>query len=120
MKSFRDLRVWQQSVDLAELTYRLSEEFPRREHYGLAAQMRKSAVSIASNIAEGQGRRSLNEWLQFLTVSRGSIYELETQLVIAARLGYIDTDALSDILSRMASIRRGLRGLMNYLQDRRK
>ena len=119
MKSFRELRVWQESIDLAEVTYRYSEEFPRREHFGLAAQMRKAAVSVPSSIAEGQGRRTTGDWLHFLSMSRGSVYELETQLVIAGRLGYIDESTITDTLRRMSSIRRRLQGLMHYLEERR-
>jgi four helix bundle protein len=118
MKSFRDLRVWQESIELAVCVFRLSEEFPRREHFGLASQMRKAVVSVASNVAEGQGRRSKKDWVHFLSVSRGSLYELETQLVIADRLGYIAAPSMIDATTRMESIRRGLQGLMHYLTER--
>jgi len=87
MSSFRDLLVWQKSMDLADVVYRLTRSFPREETFGLAAQLRRSAVSIASNIAEGQGRSSSREFKQFLNIARGSLCELQTQLEIAQRAG---------------------------------
>jgi len=87
MSSFRDLLVWQKSMDLADVVYRLTRSFPREETFGLAAQLRRSAVSISSNIAEGQGRSSSREFKQFLNIARGSLCELQTQLEIAQRAG---------------------------------
>lgn len=92
VKSFRDLEVWQLGLDLAETVYRGTAEFPKSEIYGLAAQMRRAAVSIPSNIAEGSARNSTREFLYFLTVSSGSLAELETQLELAIRLHYADSD----------------------------
>src|SRR5580692_9874461 len=85
-KSFRELVVWQRSMELAEVLYRLTSTFPKEEIYGLRAQIRRSAVSVPSNIAEGQGRLSTGEFRHFLGIARGSNCELQTQLEIARRL----------------------------------
>ena len=87
IRSFRELFVWQRSIQLATSVYRLTQGFPREEIYGLSGQMRRSAVSIPSNIAEGHGRLNVGEYRQFLGISKGSNFELQTQLVIARELG---------------------------------
>lgn len=87
-QSFRELVVWQRSIQLATAVYRMTQGFPREELYGLTSQMRRCAVSVPSNIAEGQGRNSTGEFRQFLGVARGSNFELQTQLEIARRLGF--------------------------------
>jgi four helix bundle protein len=84
-QAFRDLMVWQRSMQLAEAVYSLTKEFPHDERYGLTSQIRRSAVSIPSNIAEGRGRLSAGEFKQFLGVARGSNYELQTQLELESR-----------------------------------
>lgn len=88
LKSYRDLLVWQKAIELTVLVYRLTEGFPKREIYGLAAQSRRAGVSIPSNIAEGYGRGSRKEYLQFLSIAQGSLKELETQVILAERLAY--------------------------------
>ena len=88
MKAHHKLKVWQRSVDFVAEIYQLTERFPRSEIHGLTSQMRRAAVSIPSNLAEGAGRRSEKEFKQFLSISQGSVAELETQLIIAERLGY--------------------------------
>lgn len=85
-KSFRDLLVWQRAIQLATAVYRLTRDFPREELYGLTSQVRRSAVSVASNIAEGQGRMTTGEFRQFLGVARGANFEIQTQLEIARQL----------------------------------
>ncbi len=92
IKSFRDLDVWKLSVDLAETIYRITARFPRAELFTLTTQMRRAAVSIPSNIAEGRSRNSTREFLHFLSISRGSLAELETQIELAIRLGYAVSD----------------------------
>jgi four helix bundle protein len=87
LKSFRDLQVWQRSIQLAVAVYRLAGSFPREEMYGLSSQMRRAAVSVASNIAEGYGRLGVGEYRQFLGIARGSTLELQTQFEIARALG---------------------------------
>ena len=87
-KGYKDLLVWQKAIDLVECIYRHTEDFPKREWYGLTSQMRESAVSIPSNIAEGSKRHTKKDFYHFLSISYGSAAELETQLIIADRLGY--------------------------------
>jgi four helix bundle protein len=107
LKSYRELQVWQRSIQLATADYRLAAGFPRDEVYGLSSQMKRAAVSVASNIAEGYGRLSRGEYIQFLAISRGSALELQTQFEIAHRLEIGDVklldeaDALSEEVSKM-------------------
>jgi four helix bundle protein len=105
VKSFRDLDVWHLGLELAETVYRVTARFPKAELFGLSAQMRRAAVSIPSNIAEGRARNSSREFLHFLSISRGSLAELETQLELAIRLDYTDSElhaarTQSDILGK--------------------
>ncbi len=95
MNNFRDLKVWQKSVNLAKIIYDQTAEFPTSERYGLISQMQRAAVSISSNIAEGSGRQTKPDFKHFLSIALGSSYELENQTIIAQRLGYInDIDTL--------------------------
>ena len=87
--SHKDLVVWQRSINLTVSIYQLTEKFPGHERFGISSQMRRSAVSVASNIAEGSARKTSNEFLQFLHIARGSLSELETQLEISSRIGWI-------------------------------
>ncbi|MFP5230743.1 MAG: four helix bundle protein [Acidobacteriota bacterium] len=87
-KSFRNLKAWQRSIELSVCIYRLTGDFPREEAYGLTSQLRRSSVSIASNLAEGYGRASKGEYRQFVGIARGSVLELQTQLVMARALGF--------------------------------
>ena len=107
LKSYRELHVWQYAISLSIALYRLTAEFPREEIYGLTAQLRRAGVSVASNIAEGYGRGSKADYRNFLCVARGSILEVQTQLVIAKELGYgnprklREAEALADTASKM-------------------
>jgi four helix bundle protein len=106
VKSFRDLDVWHLGLELAETVYRCTARFPKAELFCLTSQMRRAAVSIPSNIAEGRARNSSREFLYFLSISRGSLAELETQLELAIRLDYADSDlhaarTQSDALGKM-------------------
>ena len=96
IKTHKDLDVWKKSMDLVEGVYRLTKSFPDSEKYGLTNQMRRCAVSIPSNIAEGAGRNSKKEFKQFLYISLGSISELETQLIISSKLNYLKNKTLFD------------------------
>ena len=89
IKTYRDLLVWQKAMALVTDTYALTKKYPKDELFGLCSQTRRSAVSVPSNIAEGYGRRSTQDYLRFLNVSLGSLYELQTQLEIAGNLGYL-------------------------------
>jgi four helix bundle protein len=115
VKSYRDLIVWQKAMDLVVLLYKRSAGFPREEFYGLTRQLRESAVSIPSNIAEGQARGTTKEFLHFLWIANGSLAEAETQTLIAERLGYLESAATSEILERAAEVGRLINGLRNSL-----
>src|SRR5580704_14187958 len=95
-QSFRDLVVWQRSIQLATMIYRITGGFPKEEMYGLASQIRRSAVSVPSNIAEGQGRLSTGEFRQFLGIARGSNFELQTQLEIARTLKFGNSEQINE------------------------
>jgi len=109
--SFKDLIVWQKAMDLAVLIHGLTRSLPREEKFGLTSQMRRSAGSIAYNIAEGQARRSTSEFLHFLSLSEGSVAELETQLILSARLSYCTEAAAAPSFSLLDEVRRMLNAL---------
>jgi four helix bundle protein len=113
--SFRDLRVWQQAIDLTVAVYKATEAFPKHEVYGLSQQMRRAAVSIASNIAEGKGHRSDEEFRHFLFHARGSLLELETQVVIATKLEYLSSDRSQELPLLATQVARSLTGLINSI-----
>lgn len=105
LPSHKKLDVWQRALTLAEVTYGITQTFPAEERYGLAAQMRRAAVSILSNISEGAARRTRPEYVHFLHVARGSLAELDAQLELATRLGFVNSDcALSADLVRVAQM----------------
>jgi four helix bundle protein len=114
--SYKDLRVWKQSVDLALEVYRQTQTFPKHELYGLTGQMRRAAVSIPSNIAEGKGRSSDKELVLFLHHSRGSLLELETQLLIARCLTYIEEPQAKALVVRVEDLAKALNALINSLK----
>lgn len=110
---YRDLIAWQRSMTLAEVVYRLTAPFPLEERYGLTAQMRKAAVSIPSNIAEGQGRRSTDEeFARFLRIALGSNCELETQLELSRRLGFMQAVATARVQPLIEEVGRLISGLL--------
>ena len=113
--SYRDLIVWQKSMDLAELVYKATEAFPKQEQYGLVSQLRRASVSVASNIAEGQGRLTIGEFRHFLGLSRGSLLEVETQVLLSERLRMLRHDVVESILSLSGEIKRMLHGLAESL-----
>jgi four helix bundle protein len=117
--SYRDLVVWQKAVDLVVEIYRITENFPKQEMYGLTSQMRRAAVSIPSNIAEGQGRTSKGEFCHFLGTAKGSLVELETQLEIAYRLGFITSSTAEILAPRLLEVSKLLNGLLNSLRNRK-
>ena len=108
---YKDLIAWQRAMDLVESVYKITDRFPRREMYSLVDQLRRAAVSVPSNIAEGQAHRSRREFLHFLQHSRGSLAEIETQLLIAIRLHYVDQNSAAPILSQIAEVGRIVNGL---------
>lgn len=115
---YRDLIVWQRAIAMVTEVYRATQAFPRAETYGLTSQLRRSAVSVASNIAEGQGRLSKPEFRQFLGMARGSLFEMETQIVIASNLGYMSHETEKCLAAISGEVSRLLHGLMQSLQPR--
>ena len=115
VRSYKELIVWQKAVELVADVYSATGQFPREEIYGLTSQLRRSAVSVPSNIAEGQGRATKGEFIQFLGHSRGSLFEMETQLLIAAKLGYLDQCQESSLLDKATEVARILNGLLTSL-----
>ncbi len=110
-KTYRDLVAWQKGIDLCELIYRASASFPRHELYGLTSQVRRAAVSVPSNIAEGAGRITKGEFIQSIGHARGSLLETETQLIVAKRLGYIssnEADGLLEVTNEVGKLTNGL------------
>ena len=117
MKAFRNLIVWQKAMDLVELTYVQTKIFPSEELYCLTQQMRRSAISVPSNIAEGYGRNQTKDYIRFLRISSGSLYELETQYEIAFRLGYIKEQSYREISSLALEVEKMLASLINKLNQ---
>ena len=115
MKSFRELRVWQASMDLVEYVSRLTRSFPKAETYGLMSQIQRAAVSIPSNIAEGHTREHLKEYLHHLSMAQASLAEVETQLEIANRLRYITAEELQSVLESTSALGKQLYALRNSL-----
>ena len=115
-QGFRDLRVWQAGVDFAVSVYALTRSFPPNERYGLAGQMQRAAVSISSNIAEGKMRDHIREYVHHVAIARGSLAEVETQLEIAARLGYVTDDQAHTASAVASSLGKQLTALHGALQ----
>jgi four helix bundle protein len=115
IRNYKHLIVWQKAVELVTDIYRATSSFPASELYGLVSQLRRSAVSIPSNVAEGQGRATKGEFLQFLGHARGSLCELETQIIIAGKLGYISTETEGRLSSEITEVARILNGLLTSL-----
>ena len=109
MRAHKDLELWQLALTLAEHVYGATKTFPSEERFGLSSQMRRAAVSVASNIAEGAAGKSRQEFLQFLHIARGSLSELDTQVILAMRLGFIDRETeLVDEIQRVGRLLTGL------------
>jgi four helix bundle protein len=113
--TYRELIVWQKAMDFVELVYHATARFPKEELYGLTSQLRRGAVSIPSNIAEGQGRETRNEFRRFLSIAYGSLREVETQIMIAERLRYLVETKSSQLLTSAGEIGRLLNGLSTSL-----
>ena len=114
IRSYKQLAAWQKSVQLVVEVYQVTRKFPDEERYGLTSQLRRSAVSIPSNIAEGHGRATRGEYIQFLH-ARGSLFELETQLAIAAQIGYLSPESEDQLTGCAAEVARILNGLLTSL-----
>ena len=118
MAGFRELRGWQSAMTLVEQVYRTTDSFPRHELWGLASQMQRAGVSIPSNIAEGHAREHLAEYLRHLSIAQASLAELETQIEIGTRLGYVGTDQSECLLKQASAIGKQLYALRNSLSKR--
>jgi four helix bundle protein len=118
MASYRDLLAWQKAMELVKEVYLVSQKLPPEELYGLVSQMRRAAISIPCNIAEGQGRLTKGEFRQFLGHARGSLLELETQILVAQSLSYLDEPALQNLLELTAEVGRLLNGLLGAIKKR--
>jgi four helix bundle protein len=120
LNRYKELKVWQKGIELASFVYEITESYPSKEVYGLSSQSRRCAVSIPSNIAEGAGRNSNREFLHFLSISVGSIFELETQLIISQRLNYISVEKLEILTEHIEEIKNMLFGLQKSIEIKEK
>ncbi len=116
IRNYRDLNVWKKSVELSKLVYLISQTFPANQQYGLRSQIERSAVSVASNIAEGSGRNGTNEFIYHLGIAQGSLFEVETQLIIANEIGFLPAEKLNDLLNLSEEIGRMINGLIIKLK----
>lgn len=114
-QNYKDLAVWQKGIALAKAIYQLTSKFPDEEKFGLVSQMRRAAVSIPSNIAEGQARHTTGEFIQFISHAEGSTAELETQLILSVELGFVAQEHTSEEFVLLDDIRRMLNGLRRKL-----
>lgn len=119
VQSHRELKIWQVALDLTESLYRLTTDWPKHEQYGLISQIRRASVSVPANIAEGAGRRSTGEFIQFVGIARGSLAEVETLLIIARRLGYIEEASYRALLEDVLELGRMSTGLIQALEHRK-
>ena len=118
IRSYRDLQAWRLAVRLKKIVYRVSAGFPADERYGLTSQVRRAAVSIASNIAEGWGRGTTPDYIRFLRMARGSMYEVETQLIIARELGFVDDEKYEYTEGAIDEAGRVLGGLIRSIEKK--
>lgn len=117
VKHYRDLIAWQLAMGLAKVVYEATQPFPKEEQYGLTAQMRRAAVSIPCNIAEGQARRSTADFVRFLAIALGSLAELETQIILSQELGFVTPEVANGLLDRASEIGRVTNGLISSLGE---
>jgi len=120
VSSYRNLHVWQQAMDLAEMCYRASRRFPKEELYGAVTQIRRSAASVPTNIAEGNGREGRGEYIQFLRIAQGSLKELETHILLSQRVELITQQDAKPMLEKAEVVGKMLRALIRSLQNKGK
>ena len=118
MKSYRDLKVWQKAMDLVVECYEETKEFPKSEIFGLTSQLRRAGVSVPANIAEGHARHYTTEYLRYLSIAYGSLAELETHILIAQRLNYLDTSQCNILLDITSEVGRMINGLRSSLKKK--
>ena len=119
VKQYQDLIAWQRAIALVTDIYKMSSSFPRDEMYGLTSQLRRAAVSVPTSIAEGQGRASSGEFIQFLGHARGSLFELETQVIVAHNLTYLSDAQCEALTAKISELGRILNGLITSVQRRK-
>ncbi|MDC9809506.1 MULTISPECIES: four helix bundle protein [Rhizobium] len=119
ISSYRDLKVWQFAIELSVVCYEVTRTFRREEIYGLTSQIRRSSASVAANVAEGYGRENRGSFTQFLKIAQGSLKELETHLIIAGRIGFLQAAALDELLDRCDEIGKMLGSLIRSVQQRK-
>lgn len=117
-RAHKNLEVWKEAMQLAASIYAVTEDFPKSEIYGLTSQMRRAAVSVPSNIAEGAARFSTKEFLQYLNIAGGSLSELDTQIILAANLGFMDTDQYAELERRIEKTSSLLAGMIRSVRKR--
>ena len=117
VRNYSELIVWQKAMDLVDGIYAATKRFPKEELYGLTSQVRRAAVSVPSNIAEGQGRKSTNEFLHHLSIAYGSLREVETQILIGGRLHYLEQEEINRLLDLSAEVGRLINGLSRSLRQ---
>ena len=118
LRSYKELNVWQKSYKLCLHIYKVTKRFPKDEMYGLTSQIRRSAVSIPSNIAEGYGRKTTLEYVRFLYIAYGSVCELETQTMISGDLGYVGKKRLQEIRQEIGDVERMLKAMIKSLENK--
>jgi len=118
MREFKNLDVWNRAIKIAKKIYEVVENFPKKEEWALSSQMRRAVVSISSNVAEGCGRRTNKDTVQFLYIAMGSLREVESQMYIAKEFGYVDEDVLKEISNELIGIGKQLSGLINYISKK--
>lgn len=118
--SYKDLNAWKKSIELSVVIYSITNSFPASELYGLTSQLRRSAISISSNIAEGMGRQTTKDTKKFLYIAKGSCYELETQIIISNQLKFIDSNQFENINQNLFDTLKLLKGLINYFIKKEK
>ena len=118
LKNYKELKVWQKAYQLCIMIYKITKHFPREEKYGLTSQIRRSAVSVPSNIAEGYGRKTTQEYIQSLYIANGSHCELETQIMLSKDLGYIKPEEVETLQRDIEEVERMLKALIKSLQNK--
>ena len=118
LKDYKELQVWQKAYQLCVAIYKRTNTFPKEERYGITSQIRRAAVSIPSNIAEGYGRKTTKEYIQALYIAYGSVCELETQILLSNDLGYINAEDLEQLQKSLGDIERMLKGLIKSLENK--
>ncbi len=117
VQSFKDLIVWQKAMDLVVVVYQVTAVFPHDERFGLTIQIRRAAVSVPSNIAEGQGRGPGNDFIRYLNIAKGSLQEIDTQLILAVRLGFLTQEKYETISIQIVEVLKLLHGLIRSIQN---